>query len=90
MLGRSDGLTWLECRPRTGRTHQIRVHCAALGCPVRGDPTYGKPGAARGPLMLHARSLVLPLYPAKPAIEVTAPVPAHMRAPLRACGFSGD
>jgi len=90
VLGRTDGLTWLECRPRTGRTHQIRVHCAALGCPVVGDPTYGRPGAPRGPLMLHARALTLPLYPGKPPIEVTAPVPAHMRAPLQACGFTGD
>ena len=32
--GRAGGLSWLELRPRTGRTHQIRVHCAFLGCPV--------------------------------------------------------
>ncbi len=40
--GRTLGRTWLELRPRTGRTHQIRVHCAALGCPVAGDPVYGR------------------------------------------------
>ncbi len=42
VLGRTNGLTWLELRPRTGRTHQIRVHCAARGWPVRGDPVYGR------------------------------------------------
>jgi tRNA pseudouridine32 synthase/23S rRNA pseudouridine746 synthase len=41
LLGSADGRAWLELRPRTGRTHQLRVHCAALGCPVVGDPVYG-------------------------------------------------
>jgi tRNA pseudouridine32 synthase/23S rRNA pseudouridine746 synthase/23S rRNA pseudouridine1911/1915/1917 synthase len=86
--GRAAGLTWLELHPRTGRTHQIRVHCAALGCPVRGDPLYGD---AKGqPLHLHARAVSLPLYPSKPSITATAPVPDHMRAALKACGFEGD
>ena len=40
-LGRSGELGWLELSPRTGRTHQVRVHCAALGCPILGDPLYG-------------------------------------------------
>ena len=44
VLGVGDGRAWLELRPRTGRTHQIRVHCAALGCPVVGDPVYGRAG----------------------------------------------
>ncbi len=87
VLGQAGGRSWLECRPRTGRTHQIRVHCAALGCPIAGDPVYGKPD---GPLMLHARSIRIPLQAGKPAIEVTAPVPPHMRAALEACGFAGD
>jgi tRNA pseudouridine32 synthase/23S rRNA pseudouridine746 synthase/23S rRNA pseudouridine1911/1915/1917 synthase len=90
VLGSAGGRTWLECRPRTGRTHQIRVHCAALGCPVSGDPVYGKAGATTGPLMLHARSVRLPLQAGKPPIEVTAPVPPHMRDALAACGFAGD
>src|SRR5260221_6743754 len=53
VVGRSGSLSWLELYPRTGRTHQIRVHCAALGCPVRGDPVYGR---GDGPLQLHARA----------------------------------
>src|SRR5271167_2055929 len=44
VLASAEGRSWLELRPRTGRTHQIRVHCATLGCPVVGDPTYGGPG----------------------------------------------
>jgi tRNA pseudouridine32 synthase/23S rRNA pseudouridine746 synthase/23S rRNA pseudouridine1911/1915/1917 synthase len=90
VLGQAGGRTWLECKPRTGRTHQIRVHCAALGCPVAGDPVYGKPDAPAGPLLLHARAIRLPLQASKPPIEVTAPVPPHMRAALTACGFSDD
>jgi RluA family pseudouridine synthase len=76
VLGAASGRAWLELRPRTGRTHQIRVHCAALGCPVVGDPTYGGPGGEA--LQLHARSIAVPLYPAKPPIAVTAPVPPPM------------
>ena len=65
VLGEADGISWLECRPRTGRTHQIRVHCAELGCPVLGDPIYGARSAAADapPLHLHARAIALPLYP---------------------------
>jgi tRNA pseudouridine32 synthase/23S rRNA pseudouridine746 synthase/23S rRNA pseudouridine1911/1915/1917 synthase len=86
-LGSGRGVTWLELRPRTGRTHQIRVHCAELGCPVLGDSTYGRGGA---PLHLHARRLALPLYPARLPIVAEAPVPPHMRAALEACGWRED
>ncbi|HUZ64633.1 MAG TPA: RNA pseudouridine synthase [Acetobacteraceae bacterium] len=80
VLGRGEGVSWLELRPRTGRTHQVRVHCAALGCPVAGDPVYGG-GAGR--LHLLARAIHLPL---DPPLAATAPVPPHMAALLAAAG----
>ncbi|HJU20060.1 MAG TPA: RNA pseudouridine synthase [Stellaceae bacterium] len=85
VLGSEGGRSWLELRPRTGRTHQIRVHCAALGCPVIGDRVYGEAG--QGPLLLHARRITLPLYPARPPIAAAAPVPRHMLAALERLGY---
>ncbi|HET6307279.1 MAG TPA: RluA family pseudouridine synthase [Rhodopila sp.] len=81
--GRAEGLTWLELRPRTGRTHQIRVHCATLGTPILGDPRYG---AEANGLHLLARAIHLPL---NPPLEARADPPAHMRAALQRCGFRG-
>jgi len=86
LLDAGDGRAWLELRPRTGRTHQLRVHCAALGCPVVGDPVYGDP-ADRMPLQLYARSLTLPIYPGRAPIEITAPVPHHMLEALEKLGY---
>jgi tRNA pseudouridine32 synthase/23S rRNA pseudouridine746 synthase len=86
LCGAAGGRAWLELRPRTGRTHQLRVHCAALGCAVVGDAVYGDP-ATKEPLQLYARSITLPLYSARPPLEITAPVPAHMAATLRILGY---
>jgi tRNA pseudouridine32 synthase / 23S rRNA pseudouridine746 synthase len=80
-LGRSSGLTWLEMHPRTGRTHQIRMHCTLLGTPILGDERYGVGG---GGLHLLSRAIHLPL---DPPVEATAPPPPHMLAALEQCGF---
>ncbi len=81
--GVSNGMAWLELHPHTGRTHQVRAHCAAIGHPVAGDAVYG--GGA-GPLCLLARAIALPLVP---PLSATAPVPPHMRELLQACGHAG-
>ena len=83
---------WLVLEPVTGRTHQLRAHCAALGTPVLGDGKYGGRGAffegnavARR-MHLHARAIRLP-HPRGGVLEVVAPLPAHMRATWRVLGF---
>jgi tRNA pseudouridine32 synthase/23S rRNA pseudouridine746 synthase len=87
VLGRADGLAWLELKPVTGRTHQLRVHCAAMGWPIQGDAIYGIAGQERTGLQLHARALSLPLYPKRDPITVASPAPPHMRGGLGACGL---
>ena len=90
VIGSGGGLTWLELNPETGRTHQVRVHCAELGCPILGEPMYGTltPEQRKAPLHLHARGVTIPLSKNKPPIVVTAEPPEHMRAALRTCGWS--
>ena len=87
VLGRDPdrARTWLELEPVTGRTHQLRVHCAASGWPIVGDVLYGAP--ATGGLHLHASGISIPLYPRKPPIAVEAPRPARMEPALTACGW---
>ncbi|HEX4848675.1 MAG TPA: RNA pseudouridine synthase [Novosphingobium sp.] len=78
-LAERDGLTLVEFRPETGRTHQIRVHAlAGLGHALLGDPVYGSgTGAAR--TMLHARALDV-TREGKPPISALAPIPADFAA----------
>ena len=73
-LAMREGRSLVEFRPRTGRTHQIRVHAReGLGHGIVGDRVYGLPG---GPMMLHAARLVVP-RPKKASIDVTAPWPNY-------------
>lgn len=84
---------WLALEPETGRTHQLRVHCAALGTPILGDGKYG--GAAAflagdelsDRLHLHARRIRI-AHPAGGVLDVTAPLPPHMRDTWRFLGFN--
>jgi 23S rRNA pseudouridine955/2504/2580 synthase len=81
--------------PETGRTHQLRVHCSALGAPILGDFKYGGkeaviPGFEEHPaLHLHARSIRMP-HPAGGVLEVKAPLPRHMRETFAFLGFASD
>jgi|SRR5579871_3624136 len=80
VIARQDDRTVLSLFPITGRTHQLRVHCAALGHPIIGDYIYGVDQDQMKPLYLHAHQITVPLYPKKPAIEIKAPLPPHMNA----------
>jgi tRNA pseudouridine32 synthase/23S rRNA pseudouridine746 synthase len=80
-------LAWLELEPLTGRTHQLRVHCAAMGWPIMGDPVYGTAPREGGPgLHLLARRVSVPLYRNKDPVEAEAGVPAHMADNFALCG----
>ena len=78
--------------PITGRTHQLRVHCAAIETPILGDGKYGGRGAfipgidVPKQLHLHARSIRLP-RPCGGVVEATAPLPPHLAASWRFFGF---
>jgi len=87
----NEHLTWLALEPVTGRTHQLRVHCAARGFPIVGDAIYGNtPRIGGPPLHLHSREIVVPLYKNREPIKVMAPVPLAMQDRLYACGWQGE
>lgn len=92
---------WLSMKPLTGRTHQLRAHAEAIGHPIFGDPKYGHrpeddvrrrdplramPEEFERKLHLLARRLVLP-HPRGGLIDVTAPLPDHMRRSWEMFGF---
>ncbi len=84
-------VAWLALEPLTGRTHQLRVHCEAMGFPIVGDPIYGSAPREGGPgLQLHAREIVVPISRNKVPVRAEAPAPAHMRGLLTACGWGGE
>jgi len=83
---------WLALEPLTGRTHQLRVHAAALGTPILGDGKYGGREAfldgagISKKLHLHARAILIP-HPAGGMLEAMAPLPDHMRETWDFLGF---
>ena len=89
-----DRAALLALWPRTGRTHQLRVHCAEIGCPILGDRKYGGEEALLSAvadsrrLHLHARRLTLPHPSGKGTLRLQAEPPAHFKRTLEAFGFS--
>jgi 23S rRNA pseudouridine955/2504/2580 synthase len=94
-------LAWLSMRPVTGRTHQLRAHAEVIGHPIIGDPKYNRkaandparhdplravPPGIEPKLHLLARRLVLP-HPRGGIIDVTAPLPEHMKTSFDMFGF---
>ncbi len=94
-------LAWLSMKPVTGRTHQLRAHAEAIGHPIIGDPKYhgstpndprktdplrAVPSGIEQKLHLLARRLVLP-HPKGGMLDVTAPLPDHMKASFEMVGF---
>ncbi|MEB3415880.1 RluA family pseudouridine synthase [Alteriqipengyuania sp. WL0013] len=82
---------WLELEPLTGRTHQLRVHCAAMGHPIVGDGKYGGQdafltGSISRKMHLHARRLIID-SPGAGKIDVTAELPDHFAESMEQLGF---
>jgi 23S rRNA pseudouridine1911/1915/1917 synthase len=81
-LGAASDLALVGLWPRTGRTHQLRAHLAALGAPIAGDRLYGGPARLRGGeigrSLLHAQILLLPHPRTGAPLRLVAPLPADM------------
>jgi 23S rRNA pseudouridine955/2504/2580 synthase len=85
-------LAWISLKPVTGRTHQLRAHCAHIGHPILGDPKYFSkenwdlPGGLQNRLHLLARRIAV-AHPRGGTIDVTAPLPPHMVQSWNLLGF---
>jgi 23S rRNA pseudouridine1911/1915/1917 synthase len=91
VLERLGGAARMEAELETGRTHQVRIHLAALGCPLLGDATYGKPPRAQalralaealGRQALHAKTLGFTHPQTGKWMELTSPLPGDMARAL--------
>jgi 23S rRNA pseudouridine955/2504/2580 synthase len=86
---------WVSLKPVTGRQHQLRAHMALIGHPIVGDNKYGGDKSLpaeqiEGKLHLHARRLVLPHPFTAGKIDVTAPLPEHMKKTWELLGLDAE
>ena len=85
-----QAISLLKLYPLTGRTHQLRVHCTFMGCPIIGDPKYGNgmscPEGVEDKLYLHSYNIKMPL-PKGGMLDVTAPLPSHFKASMKLLGL---
>lgn len=81
VVAEAGGYSILALRPKTGRTHQLRVHCKGMGCPIVGDPVYGRPDRRfpEATLLLHAQELRILLPGATEVSVFRAPLPERFR-----------
>lgn len=87
-----NSAAWVELQPMTGRTHQLRVHMAAIGFPIVGDGKYGGQeafltGTISRKMHLHARQLIIE-HPDGSPLNVVASLPEHFAASLAQLGFN--
>ena len=88
VLAVSEGHTLVECEPLTGRTHQLRVHFAGLGCPILGDDLYGAPSPLIGRHALHSHRLTFPRPSDGAEVTTESPLPQDMTAAMDALGLT--
>ena len=83
VIERFDGTSLVEARPKTGRTHQIRVHFAAIGHAIVGDRVYGKASPIVGRQFLHAQRIAFAHPRTGARVEFEAALPADLSEALR-------
>ena len=91
-----DKAAFVAFWPRTGRTHQIRVHAELMGCPIIGDEKYGLEHAkiegikTTDRLHLHAQRIICPHPLRKGTLDIAAPLPPELKKSWKALGFSSS
>jgi 23S rRNA-/tRNA-specific pseudouridylate synthase len=84
LLLANPDLSLLQLKPLTGRSHQLRVHCAALGHPIQGDLRYGSKLGLGHRILLHAWRISFPHPISAETLTLQAPVPHDWQAALGA------